>query len=749
MLFRKMLRDIVKNKVQFLAIFLMMFFGCFLYSGITGEWNGLQKNFDDYRKEQNLADEWAYKATFSEEELERTKEDSRIRQAEGRLCLPASVQGKKDASLACYIAEDNTVSKLYITEGVDFDGGLAGIWLDALFAGENGYKPGDKITLDVQGMGIEGTVRGLAYSPEYIYGAAEDEMVADHRKNGFAWVSPRILPEDIPFFYNQIAVTLNGKQQGDVLSTILGDGTQTLKAEDHPTVSMVEDEVEQHKSMGDIFSAAFLLIALMITVTTMHRMLKNQRTQIGVLKALGFSKSRLMRHYLSHSSMVCALGALAGYLLGYQTLPGVIYRFMKTMYALPLWGGKLPAEALILPVLCVAVSLVVSLYICRAYLGDAAAASLSGEEFCPSAANLPELPEGIPFGSRWNLRDILRNRLRSFMTLCGVLGCTALLFCAFALYDTFDNLSKWTFTEQQNYACKITGIPDEKSRLELRQMTGGELLMESTAVIRGQDGEQEVGLTVPESAELWRLAEDLQTFTDIGHGVAISKKTAESLGLKVGDTVTWRHAGDKKWQRSEVEAVVRTTMSQGIIMKKQDYDKTGQSYTPTAVIGDIPSEGFGAYEEKCTISRQKQLTEGIDSMMEGMVMMITLLVTGAVLLGGIMLYNLGVLSYLERYREFATMKVLGFADRKIRGIMVQQNVWLSAAGIILGIPAGYGLMYYMLSTLPDSMDVPVMVKGMTWLISIVGTLVLSWAISRVVSRKIPGIDMVEALKAKE
>ena len=79
-----------------------------------------------------------------------------------------------------------------------------------------------------------------------------------------------------------------------------------------------------------------------------------------------------------------------------------------------------------------------------------------------------------------------------------------------------------------------------------------------------------------------------------------------------------------------------------------------------------------------------------------------------------MLYNLGVLSYLERYREFATMKVLGFTDKKIRSIMVQQNVWLSAAGILLGIPAGYLLMCYMLTTIPESMDVPVMVRGVSW-----------------------------------
>lgn len=748
MLFRKMLRDIVKNKVQFLAIFLMMFFGCFLYSGITGEWNGLQKNFETYRKEQNLADAWVYKDMFTEEELDEIKTDSRVRQVEERLCMPAAVQGENDTSLTCYVTDSNDISKLYITAGAAFDSAVDGVWLDALFAGENGYNTGDEITLNVQGMKLTGTVRGLVYSPEYIYGATGDEMMPDHKKNGFAWISPKLLPKEIPQFYNQAAVTFEGKQTDDLLKDILGEEVQTLRAEEHPAVSMVEDEVKQHKNMGNIFSAAFLLIALMITVTTMHRMLKNQKTQIGILRALGFTRARLMRHYLSHSGAVCIMGALLGYIFGYQVLPGVIYRFLKTMYILPVWKGILPAKAAVLPIVCVGASLIISFTICRKYLTGTAAESLMGIEARQTAGNLPEMPESMPFGSRWNLRDIVRNRLRSFMTLCGVLGCTALLFSAFALYDTFENLSRWTFSRQQNYECKITDIPDEESQKELKKLTSGELLMESTAIIQYDNGEKEVSLTVPESTKLWRLAESLETFTDIEDGAAVSKKTADSLGIKEGDTLTWKHMGETAWHKSKVEAIVRTTLSQGIVIKKEAYEKTEQKYKATAVIGSTPQEGFGIYTESCTISRQEELMAGIDAMMEGMVMMITMLVTGAVLLGGIMLYNLGVLSYLERYREFATMKVLGFTDKKIRSIMVQQNVWLSAFGILLGIPAGYGLMIYMLSTIPDSMDVVIKVQGMTWAVSIAGTLGLSWIISRVVSGKIPHIDMVEALKAK-
>ena len=150
-----------------------------------------------------------------------------------------------------------------------------------------------------------------------------------------------------------------------------------------------------------------------------------------------------------------------------------------------------------------------------------------------------------------------------------------------------------------------------------------------------------------------------------------------------------------------------------------------------------------------TISLQADLTKNMEGMMEGMVMIIGILVFGAVLLGSVMLYNLGVLSYMERYREFATLKVLGFPDRQIRTVMIQQNVWVCAAGILLGLPAGYGMLCYLLSTVQESMDIPVFIRWTSWLFGAAGTLILSWIISRIVSRKIPGINMVEALKAKE
>lgn len=750
MLIRKMVRDIGKNKVQFAAIFLMMFFGCFLFSGISGEWNGMQSHFERYIEEQNLADRWAYGESFTEQDIQKLREDRRVHNIEGRMLLPMVPSGSEGVSLDCYITEDNKISQMYVVQGSSFDSAREGIWLDELFAGENDYKHGDYIDLQYKGMNIKGKILGLVYSPEYIYGASEDAMMPDHKNSGFAFISPGLLPPKIPLFYNQLAVDTDGTMDKDLVSDVLGreDITEVL-ARDHPSVSMIRDEIQQHRVIGTAFSIAFLFIAVMIATTTMHRVLKNQKVQTGILKALGFRRGKLMRHYLSHNGVICFLGAFTGYMLGYRVLPPLISAFLMEMYVLPQWGGYLPAAYLLLPAGCTLLCILISLYICRGYLNKNTAETLYTEEYSQKGMYLPRPFEVLDFAGRWNVRDIMRNRLRSLMTLCGVLGCTALLFCAFALYDTFGNLPEWMFHKQQSYECKITELPNKEGQKELLALTDGEYMMEGAAVIEKDSKEEEASLTVLESTKYVKLAESLSQFTKLKNGAALSKKTAEKLGVKKGDYITWKPKGEEALRRTKIEVIIRTPMNQGIVIMRKDYDKAGGQYSPTAIVGREPERGFGDYDSLCSISRRKDLTKSLDAMMGGMITMVMLLVTGAVILGSVMLYNLGVLSYLERYREFATMKVLGFRDSKVRKVMVQQNVWLSAAGIILGIPAGYGLMFYMMSTLPDTMDVPVFIRFMSWIISIAGTLFLSWGVSRIVSRKIPYINMAEALKARE
>ena len=177
---------------------------------------------------------------------------------------------------------------------------------------------------------------------------------------------------------------------------------------------------------------------------------------------------------------------------------------------------------------------------------------------------------------------------------------------------------------------------------------------------------------------------------------------------------------------------------------KEEYLQTGHQYYPTAIIGSKNQDCLTNLTNIFLIQYQQDLLESFDVLLEAMILIIIILVLGAIILG-----NLGVLSYLERYYEFSTSKVLGFKDTQIQKILVQQNIWLSMIGILLGLPVGYLLIEYMISTIQDTMDVVNFIALPSYLYAILGTLVISWVISKIISLRIKHIDMVSSLKAND
>ena len=252
-----------------------------------------------------------------------------------------------------------------------------------------------------------------------------------------------------------------------------------------------------------------------------------------------------------------------------------------------------------------------------------------------------------------------------------------------------------------------------------------------------------------ENNDYIKLAQDLSNFKSLKEGIALSKKIADKLDLKVGDIIKWKGNLDHQEYQSKISLIIRTPNIQGITIMKEEYLQTGHQYYPTAIIGSKNQDCLTNLTNIFLIQYQQDLLESFDVLLEAMILIIIILVLGAIILGGVILYNLGVLSYLERYYEFSTLKVLGFKDTQIQKILVQQNIWLSMIGILLGLPVGYLLIEYMISTIQDTMDVINFIALPSYLYAILGTLVISWVISKIISLRIKHIDMVSSLKAND
>lgn len=190
------------------------------------------------------------------------------------------------------------------------------------------------------------------------------------------------------------------------------------------------------------------------------------------------------------------------------------------------------------------------------------------------------------------------------------------------------------------------------------------------------------------------------------------------------------------------------SVSECIVITPAYADTLGISYRPDSVYTDTAKENVAAYHAIKSVQSKQMIMDSFDTFMELMNLMIAILIIAAMLLGVIVLYNLGVMSYTERYRELATLKVVGFKDRKIAGLLIGQNMW-TTAGIVLGIPAGVGTLSYLIVKLASEFEMRVYITARSYIISAALTFGVSLIVSLMVARKNKKINMVEALKAAE
>ena len=316
MLFKKMLRDLKDHKIQFLSIFLMAFLGVFAFTGISGEVVGMTDVANDYYNDTNLADGWVYGDSFSNDSLNSIKDIDGIKDAKREMIIPTVANYSSDPDITLHILEDNkTISKFYLFKGEDFNvDDEEGIWIDKRFADKRDLDIGDNLTLIFNGLKITKEVKGIIYSPEYVYYNQEGSLVPDFAQVGYAYISKEAV--NFPIVYNTIVIDsysnpISDSFQSDLDDTIGKDNySQFMPRKNNVGVYQLQEEIDQHEMFSGIFPIIFVLVALLTLLTTMSRVIASQRTQIGTLKAMGYKNSSIILHYLSMIWIFCIIGFL-------------------------------------------------------------------------------------------------------------------------------------------------------------------------------------------------------------------------------------------------------------------------------------------------------------------------------------------------------------------------------------------------------------------------------------------------------
>lgn len=789
MLRKKMLRDILQNKSQFLTIFLMVLIGVMVYVGIEAYMDGMISAGDKFYTEYNLQDLNAIGNGFSEKDLEDIKKLENINNAERKLVINATDADDKDKSYLVSFIETNEISKFYVFDGEKFDSNKKGVWIDKFYADKNNLKVGDTIRIKYDTFTLEEKILGLVNIPDHVYDIKnESDLVPDRNVFGIAYLSYKEIPDDyikslyikqreayhldytldnfnylehIP--YNYVMVDVDNKKNIDSVKDDIENNISSALAivniEDTTSYTMYQGEIDEGGAYVGIFSGLFLFIALLSVITTMNRVIKKQKLQIGTLKALGFKDSKITLHYISYAFFVSLLGAIVGIVLGRYFIGSVFIGLEMSFFEVPN-GVPIVKIGSYLMALCVVLGVSFIAYLtCRRELKKRPADALRNEIPSVKVGSLNITTKGIfkhlGFSTKWNLRDIIRNKFRTITGVIGIVGCCTLIVCAFGMLNSMNHFVKLQFEDLYNFSYKL-GFNESISEEEIDELK--DKCGNSTSETLGVEVKDKAGkriahtIFVDDSSNLVRFLNDKDKFIklDSDEGVYITYKMASNEGYKIGDTIKWHIYGDKTYYKTKIVGFYKDPQSQNLTMTRSYMESLGLKYKADSLYTNINMKKVKDIKNVESIQDISALRSGMESMLSMTKTMISLITMFAILLGMVIIYNMGILSYNEKQYQFATLKVLGFSDKKIKNVFIEQNIWITALSIIIGLPSGYYLVAWLFKAcLDDNFDFGVHINISTYILATVLTFTVSYLVSLYLARKVKTIDMVSSLKGNE
>lgn len=747
-------------KAQFISMIIMIALGIGIFVGFNMEWVSIDVNTSSFFEKTNFADfRIISDSGFSEDDLNKVKDIDGVSDVSRFLSVNADVEGQNGDTVALTVTENENVSKPYLISGKEYDAKSEnGVWLSDKYAAANGFELGDDITFKYKTIEISGKVEGLIKASEYLVCVRDSsQLMPDYNTHGFAYISPVMYEKAAKMaFYPQINIlsSLSKKEMAEKIDAALDKTLLVLSKDENSSYAAQQGEAEEGKTMGSVMPVLFLLIAVLTMVTTMHRLTAKEKTQIGTLKALGFKDKKILRHYTSYAFMIGIIGSALGIGLGYFVAWFLMNPngSMGTYLDMPEWKLGIPWFCyIILAAIIVLLTLIGFLSVKQMLHGT------------PADALRPYTPKKVKnllvektkwfhrlsFGTRWNLRDTMRHKSRTAMSLIGIIGCTLLIVGSLGMRDTMTAFLDIYYNDATNYSSRIyvsEDATDEQIQELIKKYDG-----DWSASVSVQLDEKAISLDVYEltTNKVRFPSAETKDFENIGDdGAYICKRLSDEFNLKKGDTVTISPYGSDDEYTLKISGIIRS-VSENIIISPKYAEKLGLDVNADSIYTSTEKADIKAESAIKSVQSKQMIIDSFDTFNEIMNMMVAVLIVAATVLGIVVLYNLGVMSYTERYREMATLKVVGFRNRKIGKLLISQNMWVTVIGVIVGIPAGIGTLSFLVTQLASEYEMRISVSVLSIAVSAVLTFAVSLLVNLMVARKNKKIDMVEALKGAE
>ena len=536
-----------------------------------------------------------------------------------------------------------------------------------------------------------------------------------------------------------------------------------------------ESDSEIVRQIARVFPLFFILVAVLVCMTTMTRMVEEQRGQIGILKGLGYSEGDIFGTFIAYSGTASVLGCVFGYGVGIFIFPAVIWTAYKMMYlSLPIeWipDVRLAAAVLAVSVLC---SVGTTYWSLRSELKESAASLMRPR--APQAGKrvllerIPWLWNRLKFMHKISARNILRYKKRFFMMVIGISGCTALLITGFGIKDSIASFATTQYGEIQTADAQVIfkngsggSMPDELA--EVMNETGAEQMTfnASTWDLLVENGTKGVNVIAPFEPDrmdaFFRLRSlDGEALSVPGKGEAlISVSLAQRQHLAPGDTIRLRNENMRE-MTLVIGGIFENHVYNYVILSPESIlEVTGEADANAAYVNF--REGADVYEAQKTLAECEQVTSvsiyrdfmvRLTKMMESLNYIVIVVILSAAALALVVLYNLTNINILERIREIATIKVLGFYPKETADYVFRENIVLTAFGVVLGLVLGIFLhRFVMAQIVVDMVYFNVTIRPFSFVISVLLTFLFTVIVNLLMSIRIEKINMAESLKSVE
>lgn len=786
MLFLKMLRDIKENKASYIACIIVVMAGLLVFTSMSMVSNNLNTAKERFYKDANFADGFVSIKNLPYSQLDDLSKINGIKQIEGRIVKDVRVY-TEDSNKSIYLRlisidlnKDFHINSPMLMKGNSLKNNSNNILVDTNFFKANNLKIGDEISLIIEGKKLEFIISGTEMSPDFVYAMKSgQDLFPNPEAFGIAYI-----PYDVMQSY------LKEKNMVNDISFTLEEGTDYEKVEeevkarlenyalmgiyprkDQASNFMLTQELTQLEGTAKSLPVMFLGIAGFILYIMLKRTIEQQRGQIGTLKSFGYSSGEILYHYMSYAVLVGVIGGALGGISGIA-LAQPMTEMYKEYFSIPNLTSSFSVYYMLLGII---ISLGTSLI--AGFQGSKKVLKLQ-----PAEAMRPETPKAAnkTIAERiklfWNslngqgkmaVRNIFRNKGRSLFTLLGVMFAFSLMCTSFNSFSLFDVMFNDQYEKVQIYDCKVSfetpirsddALKDIQHREEVKL---AEPILEIPSKLTNQWHDKDlsvIGLT--KESQLYNVLDKNNNKINIpDSGLVLSERAAELLDAKVGTVLQFESPllGAEKKKIYVAKIVPQYLGMSGYMNIDALSELIGNEEMATSMMLKIEDNDIKSFKEHYNkspiitgIEVKEDLIKKINELMQSSKTTIWSLLIFSIIIGFIIIYTSSVISFSERERELASLRVLGFTEKEVLEVLSVEQFFISIFSVLLGIPVTKAMMSAMAKSYSNDLyTMPSMIKFEAIAAGIIGTVISLFIAKAALSRKINKLNLVDVLKERE